>query len=187
MATATEIATRALRRLQVIDPLEQPPALDVQHAEKALNAMLSAWEADGLSGDKIPFDTRFEQAIIDILAVRLADDYGKAPSAILLRDAQRGERQIDAAFLAVPEATFDAALVQRVGAENYSYAALESVPNYAPWQANTAYTLRMFVIKDANLYEVVTAGTSGSTGPTGTAGEITDGTVTWCWRRVLAA
>lgn len=186
MATATEISTRALRRLGVIDALESPSAADVAHATDALTAMIAAWEADGLSGDVLPLDSRFEQGITALLAVRLAEDYGKTPGPVLVSDAKRGETQIMAAYMAVPLASVELTYVHRHVATNDIYGNLSSVNNYGAWQANTAYPLRMFAELNGNLYEVVTAGTSGTSGPAGTGSEISDGTVTWCWRRVTA-
>lgn len=186
MATATEIATRALRRLAVVDALESPAAQDISNAEAALNAMIAAWEAESLSGDVLPLDSRFEQGLTAMLAVRLAEDYGKTPGPVLVSDAKRGEMQIMGAFMAVPEANFELAYTHRHLASDDAYGTLSKVDNYGQWQSSTAYGLRMHAEKDGNLYEVVTAGTSGVTGPSGTGSEIADGTVVWCWRRVTA-
>lgn len=58
----------------------------------------------------LPFDASLEAGVVAMLAVRLAEDYGKTPGPVLARDAERGERQLEAAFLHVPKAKFDAAL-----------------------------------------------------------------------------
>jgi len=60
----------------------------------------------------LPFDASLEAGVIAMLAVRLAEDYGKTPGPVLLRDAERGERQLEAAFLHVPKAVFDPALTR---------------------------------------------------------------------------
>ena len=187
MATATEISQRALKRLAVVTAGETAAAIDVQDATEALNAMIAAWEAEWLSGDTLPLDPRFEQGIIAMLAVRLAPDYGITPSPVLLRDADRGEENLRAAFFTVPQSSYDNALV-RTGV-NYTFGTLagNTPSNYGPWQASTAYNLRLYAVNNANLYEVKTAGTSAATGgPTGTAADITDGTVVWVWRRAMA-
>ena len=182
MATATEISTRALRRIGAIDALQSPSSADIQTATEALNAMIASWEADGLSGDVLPLDSRFEQGVVAMLAVRICEEYGKSPGAVLLRDAKQGQAQIDAAFIATPNATYDTALLTGT----YRYQPNDETAA-KDWLANTAYTLRAFVSNGANEYELVTAGTSApSGGPTGTGSEITDGTCVWCWRRVLA-
>jgi hypothetical protein len=180
MATATEIATRALKRLSVIEAGGTPAAADVADMTAALNAMIASWEAEGLTGDVLPLDARFEKAVVDMLAVDQAETYGKQPGPILMRDAGRGWEQIRSAFLSTPDAEFDPALV----GTTYRWQ-MNSTENYLPRIAGQAYCLRDFVINNANIYECITAGTSaGSGGPTGTGSEITDGTVVWCWRRV---
>ncbi len=181
MATQTELATRALRRLAVVEPSAQ----DIADAGEALTAMVNAWEAEGLSGDILPLDARFDQAITAMLAVRLAEEYGKTPGPVLLRDASDGWSAISAAFFAVPASRFDAGLKYTGHYADVGMIIGDREENYDVWQASTAYALRRYVRNGANLYECVTAGTSASSGgPTGTDAEITDGSVVWCWRRV---
>lgn len=188
MATATEISTRALRRVGAFDVLEAPSAVDVASATEALTAMIASWEGEGLSGDILPIDTRFEQAVIAMLAMRLCEEYGKTPGPVLVRDADRGWSTLQAAYFAVPESKFENALRFTGQATNYGYITGNTVVTYDAWQPETAYVLRAFVINNANRYELVTAGTSASSGgPTGTDSEITDGTCVWCWRGVTAA
>lgn len=183
MATATQISTRALRRLGVFDALESPSAMDVAAATEALTAMIASWEGVGLSGDVLPIDSRFEQAVVAMLAERLAEEYGKTPGPILQRDAKNGRAAIEAAYIATPEARFDGALLTGV----YRYQPESETEHEAAWQASTAYYLRSFVVNNANRYELVTEGTSASSGgPTGTDASITDGTCVWCWRGVTA-
>lgn len=184
MATATEISTRALKRLQIVDALETPSSADIQYATDALNAMIASWECDGLSGDTIPLDSRFEQGITAMLAVRLAEDYGKTPGAVMVRDADNGWSAIQSAFFVVPSSTFENSL-RYTGPSVPDQFILGDVTNYALWSENTEYGLRQFAVNGSNLYEVTTAGTSAASGgPTGTSSVITDGTVVWCWRRV---
>ena len=184
MATSAEIGTRALRRLGVIDPLESPSAEDLQAADEALTAMVASWEAAHLTGDTLPLDGRFEQGIVAMLAVRMAEEYGKTPGPVLLRDAEHGWAAIQGAFFVVPESAFESSLASSSLIASQGLITQEP-EDYAAWEASTAYPLRAMIENGNNLYEVVTAGTSGSTGPTGTGPSITDGTVTWCWRRVL--
>jgi hypothetical protein len=182
MATATEIATRALKRIRRTDSHATPDATDLADAIDALTAMIAGWEGQGLSGDVLPLDARFEQAVVAMLAVRISEDFGVTAGPILLRDAAEGQRMLDASFIATPEATYDGGLL--VGTYRYqpTFEAGET-----DWQASTEYALRTFVINGANRYELVTAGTSAASGgPTGTSNEITDGTCVWCWRGVTA-
>lgn len=172
MATAQQIATRALRRIRVIAVDETPSAADMDTASEALNAMIASWEAKGLSGDTLPLDARFEQAVVAMLAVRLADEYGKEPTAVLARDADDGWSDLRAAFFAVPLSQFDAGVK----------ATAQDAPGTV-WQSGSTYYVRQVVVWNGNVYECATPGTSGTTGPAGTSSEITDGTVTWVWRR----
>lgn len=50
----------------------------------------------------------------------------------------------------------------------------------AEWLAGTAYGRRARVIRNGNVYQCITAGTSAASGgPTGTSSDITDGSVHW--------
>lgn len=174
MATATQISTRALKRLSLVGAGETPAAADVSDMTDALNAMIASWEAEGLTGDVLPLDARFEKAVVAMLAVDQAETYGKTPGPILLRDASDGWEQIRSAFLSTPEARFDPALLGT------------SRQNYQPWNDGQAYHLRDFVINNANIYECIMAGTSASDGgPSGMSSSIQDGTAVWCWRKVV--
>ena len=82
MATATEIATRALRRIRVLSPDETISDADLTACKDALNAMVASWEAGALSGDTLPLEARFEQGVVAMLAVRMAADYGKVPYSV---------------------------------------------------------------------------------------------------------
>lgn len=187
MATATEIVTRALKRIRKTDSHSTPDATDVADGTEALTAMIASWETQGLSGDVLPLDARFEQPVVAMLAVRLAEDFGTQPGPILLRDAADGWNAIQAAFFAVPKSRFESALVYTNNFTAAGYILGDTPITYDEWEADTEYALRSFVINNANRYELVTAGTSASSGgPTGTAAEITDGTCVWCWRGVTA-
>lgn len=188
MATATQIATRALRRLRVTGADETPSASDVAAMTEGLEALINSWEASGLTNDTLPLDARFEQAVVAMLAVRMADEFGKTPSQVLFRDADAGERQIMGAFFPVPQSTFESALQHTGHYANFDFIINNQAEDYSDWQANTAYTLRRHVENNGLIYECITAGNSDdSGGPTGTEAEITDGTVTWCFRRVAGA
>lgn len=186
MATATQISTRALRRLGVVENGGTPSSADIDAASEALTAMINAWEAEGMTADVLPLDARFEQAIVAMLAVRLAEEYGKEPGGVLLRDAANGWSALQAAFFAVPAHRFEDALIHTGHYQDYGYIyGNEPRENYSAWEASTAYSVREYVTNGGMLYECITAGTSASSGgPTGTSAEVTDGTVTWCWRRV---
>lgn len=185
MATSTQICTRALRRLAVIAADETPANADIDAANEALTAMINSWEVEGLTADAIPLDPRFEQGLVAMLAMRLAEEYGKTPSQVLVRDANDGWNGIKAAFFAVPASRFDKALKFTGHYSLHSYIIGDTDENYSKWKTATEYRLREYVTQNGMLYECITAGTSGTIGPTGTDAEIIDGTVTWCWRRVV--
>ncbi len=65
-----------------------------------------------LSITALPFDASHEAGVVAMLAVRLSEDYGKTPGPVLLRDADRGEERLRAAFTYVPRASFDTALTR---------------------------------------------------------------------------
>lgn len=185
MATATEIATKALKRINVIASAETPAASDLNDTIDALNAMIASWEAYGLSGDTLPLDKRFEQAIIAMLAVRMSEDFGKTVGAVLSRDADEGWKALQAAFFAVPRSSFERGLKFTGAYSNYGYFFGAQLDPLSIWQPNTTYRLRDLVSNNYNIYECATAGTSAASGgPTGTSDSITDGTITWIWRRV---
>lgn len=182
MATLTEIVTRAFRRLGVFDALQAPSAEDMAAGKQALEAMVNAWEAEGLSGDVLPLDARFEQAVVAMLALRLAEEYGRAPGQVLVNDARAGWQALQAAYTPVPESRFDAALTGGVKADG----AIRNVraATVRPWQSATDYALYDHVTHGGQLYECVEAGTSGDTGPSGTGALVGDGTAAWTWRGV---
>jgi hypothetical protein len=188
MATATEISTRALKRLRKHDSHSTPDAVDVSDATEALTAMIASWETQGLSGDVLPLDSRYEHAVVAMLAVRIAEDFGVKPGPILLQDARDGWSSLQAAYFAVPESRFETGLTKTGHFSERGYSLSDTPITYDQWQGSTEYSLRSFVINNANRYELVTAGTSAASGgPTGTASEITDGTCVWCWRGVTAS
>jgi len=66
-----------------------------------------------LSFTPIPFDDSLTEALVSVLAVRLAEDFGQQVGPILARDARRGQAEIDGAFLYIPTVDqVDRALVE---------------------------------------------------------------------------
>lgn len=55
--------------------------------------------------------SRFDQAVVDLLAVQVAPDYGREPSPIVIRSADNGWSSILSSFIRSPNASFDGALV----------------------------------------------------------------------------
>lgn len=190
MATAQDLVTRAIRRLQAIDMNEQPSAAEMSHGLDVLSELINAWSmdipaiavrtmsadltisdatvtlvddtttglvedaqllADGLnvSGtgvptgayikeitnktqfelsavatatgssvvltfSPIPFPVRHESGVVALLAVRLAGDFGlpDAPARVV-EDAKNGWNALLADYITIPDAVYDAAVVQR--------------------------------------------------------------------------
>ena len=55
-----------------------------------------------LSFTPIPLDDSLTEALVSVLAVRMAEDFGQSVGPILARDARRGQAEIDGAFLYIP-------------------------------------------------------------------------------------
>lgn len=181
MATANEIATKALRRLRIVASNQDPAAADQEAAVDALNSMIASWEAYGLSGDVLPLAARFEHGITAMLAVRLAEEYAVPIGPVLARDARDGWQTLVAAFHVVKPMTYEAGV--QTGYWGFRQLDTSDAADYEAWRASTDYALYTCVYNAGNVYECTTAGTSGSSGPSGTGDAITDGTVTWIWRR----
>lgn len=183
MATASEISTKALKRLGLVNAGESPEAAMISDCNDALSSMIAGWDCGGLVGEVLPLASRFEEGVIAMLAVRMAENYGTQPGQILMRDAQRGESQIQAAFIPIPYASVDNALLMMPSA---CYAlALPVNDSLLEWDGSTEYGLGDRVYNGSYIYLCTTAGTSDSTGgPTGTNSAISDGGVVWQFERV---
>lgn len=89
----SRVINRALRIIKVLDAGESATGEDAAGAIEALNAMLTRWEANGLSmgwtnvslpSDDLPVPDEAEEAIAYNLALRIAPEYGIVPG----RDVQ---------------------------------------------------------------------------------------------------
>lgn len=68
----------------------------------------------------LPMDDSLTEALVSVLAVRLAEDFGSTVGPILARDARRGQHQIDGVFLKVPtDGGVDHALINMTSRRNY--------------------------------------------------------------------
>lgn len=177
MATATEIATKALKRIRVTGAGETPSAADVADATDALDEMIAGWAAEGLTGDTLPLQDRHQEGVVALLAVRLAEDYGKQVGPILARAAEDGWTRLQAEFIQPGKVTFDWALIRTP-----SRFALPSVPfaGVRPWTPDTVFALGYQVANEGNIYVCIVAGTSGTgAGPSGTGMNQADGSCVW--------
>lgn len=183
MATATEIAQRALKRLSIFQGGATASAVDVADAKEALSAMIASWSAEGLDGDTLPLDSMYEAGIIAMLAVRMAEDYNVTPGPVLLRDAQTGWQQLQSAFITPAEPTFDYALIRT---PSRRYPITVPISGTTPWKSNTSFGLGVLVTNSGNVYACIMAGVSGATGPTGTSLGQPDGSCTWDYVEAIA-
>lgn len=90
----------------VIESIDSDNQITLSQAATASN------DAAALTFTAIPFGAELEAGVVALLAVRLAEEYGKTPGPVLLRDAERGEERLRAAFLTVTRARFDTALIR---------------------------------------------------------------------------
>ncbi len=99
MATTTDIVSRALRILGVLDPHEPAEAQDFTSGLTALNAMVARWEANGIAmgwsavndpDDPLPVPVEAEEALAYNLAVRLRSEYGLVLAGDVIELARDG-------------------------------------------------------------------------------------------------
>jgi|GEM_PF-3475295 hypothetical protein len=119
MANGTEIVHKAFKRMGIIDADENPQAKDVSDGLEAMNGMLAQWAKEdcdlGLSLPLLRTDTIDDllqvEAIINNLAVRLADDYEIQLKPETVDRAYRGKMTLQASLDDMTGATFDEGLL----------------------------------------------------------------------------
>lgn len=123
MTTALDIVTRALRRINVIAPDESPDDSTAQSALDALNDMIGSWPSQGLSiaETNFPLDQRYNGALVAMLGVRIAEDYGKSAGPMLMKDARDGWHALQAAFAPNPDVTLDLGVTATLGRGLYAW------------------------------------------------------------------
>jgi hypothetical protein len=183
MSTANELATKALRRLGVVDATEDPAAADVLFCTDMLASMIAEWDVFGMAGEVQPLDARFEKGLIAMLAVSVAETFNKEPGPILMRDAEAGEESLMSAFVPVRSQQIDNALLRMSGGPFNGGCRALPAPGVPEWTAGTDYRMGALVYSGSYIYRATQAGTS-STAPTGTESAITDGSVIWQFDRV---
>ena len=103
MATASDIVSRALRLLTVLDPHEAAEAEDFETGTLALNAMCARWEANGMAigwspivnpADDLPCPPEVEEALAYNLAVRLRPEYNVQLAQDVIEIAKEGMRAL---------------------------------------------------------------------------------------------
>lgn len=123
MATASEIVTRAFRRLNIIRSNATPSASQAQYGLDAFNEILDSWAGSGVDvTDDLPIAAKYERGVVALLAQRLAPDYGLQLPPQIEFEARDGWRTLQAGYISAPEADFDDTLQympsqRRVGAK----------------------------------------------------------------------
>lgn len=96
MTTVAKLVTRALRMIQVVDPMQSVKPQDMAGGIETLNAMMARWEADGLAlgwspvsnpSQDVPLPPEAETAVAANLAIELSPEYGTEPAPLLVRMA----------------------------------------------------------------------------------------------------
>jgi hypothetical protein len=176
MSSSAQIVTRALKRLGLVEPGEDPAADMAADGLAALNAMLAGWAADGINvSPDVPLPAKHEEGVTALLAVRLSSDYPGSLTSRVQTDADTGMQRLYSDYISAPLATFDCALLGMPSKGQIMTATLDD------WAVSTAYAEYDRVEANRRIYECIVAGTSASTGdgPHSAGPEITDGTVTW--------
>jgi hypothetical protein len=100
MTAVAVIIRDALSHLKVVDATEAPEAYQLEDAMRALNLMVTRWEASGIAlgwvdvtdpdGD-LPAPAEAEEALGFNLALKLAPRYGVQPGADVVEFARAGK------------------------------------------------------------------------------------------------
>lgn len=111
--TQEDIATRALKRLRIIGASETPSAADMADAKTALNAMVQKWVLKGLDIDlgTILAGDGLHEAVVELLAQRIAPDYGRELTPQQVVSAREAMDQIWGYAWGAVTATFDSELL----------------------------------------------------------------------------
>jgi len=123
MATASEIVTRAFRRLNIIRPNADPSATQADYGLNAFNEMLDSWAASGVDVTAdLPIAAKYERGVVALLAQRLAPDFGLQLPPQAEIEARDGWLALQAGYITAPTADFDDSLQylpsqRRVGAK----------------------------------------------------------------------
>lgn len=103
MTTVAKLVTRALRMIQVVDPMQSVKPQDMAGGIETLNAMLARWEANGLAlgwsavdspSQEAPIPAEADTAVASNLAIELSPEYGTEPSPWLVTMAADGKNAL---------------------------------------------------------------------------------------------
>lgn len=135
---AQDVVTRALRRLGILQTGGIPDGVQALDGLQILSEMLDSLGAEGVSmAPNIPLQPQYAKAVVDLLAVEMAPEYGIEPTPYLARRASNGLTTLQSAFVFAPKADFDSAIrnlpSQRlIGQRGVPFNVADVVPNPAP-------------------------------------------------------
>jgi hypothetical protein len=122
--TYNEIVSAAMRRLGLTQAGEAPTGDEYGIGIEALNDLVSGWRIRGLEmsytsvessagGDVSPFEDEDLDAVKALLAMRLAEEYGKMPSPMLAAAASTYWNALFGKYVTGPDMVTDSALLPR--------------------------------------------------------------------------
>lgn len=115
MATTRDVIYRALKEIRIIAPGEDPEAADTSDALAKLNGIMHSLVNEGLTythtdltlNDAFPFADELIEPAVMWLAGNLAGIFDLELTQKQYIDAMNGEEAIFAAYLTVPDSSFD--------------------------------------------------------------------------------
>lgn len=127
MASARDVIKRSMRRIGVIAAGEDPSADEASDALRELNGMMTNFRREGIDyahawldlTDALTIDDGLCDYVGDILAVRLADEYGRQVTPMIAEAADNARRMLQASFRRIRTAPIDDAIGLPVGTRYY--------------------------------------------------------------------
>ena len=127
MATINDIVDGALKRFRVLAGNETASSVDAADALTALNEMMFALKFEGADTQwdeavlttTFPLDDAHSQGVKAMLAVRLAEEYGKPVGAVLARDAANGLTGLRNDYGIIEDMQLDDALLNMPSQQRY--------------------------------------------------------------------
>lgn len=121
MATARDTIKRALRLIGAISSGDEPAAEEAQDALDALNGMMAAFKSLGIDYDHIPLaltdvfpmPEAHRDHVAQMLAVRIAPEYGATPAPIVMGAAASALLALQAAYFVADYSETDPAILER--------------------------------------------------------------------------
>lgn len=121
MTTSRELIYASLRKLQITSAGEVPEAADFVDSLQAFNLLMHGIKLEGINldwrtlgaDDPVPLPDEHILAIIYLLAVHLAPDFGREVDPAVATNAQNGRMFLQSFYTDVPDQTFDPALTSR--------------------------------------------------------------------------